>query len=79
MVNLNIPIVYGKNPAQVLMSYYMVDNKMTGIIDIDSKISSRIISEISWSAWWQFSDKYEYHRYELLSKTDKKYRAHRKN
>ena len=78
LVNLNIPIVYGKNPAQVLMStYYMVDNKMTGIIDIDSKISSRIISEISWSAWWQFSDQYEYHRHELLRKTDKKYRAHR--
>ena len=40
-----------------MSTYYMVYGKqMTGIIDIDSKISSQFISEISWSAWWQFSD-----------------------
>ena len=73
-IDLDTPIVYGENPAQLVLTIYsMLEKNMTGIINVDSKISSRILQESSWESFWRFCDEYEEHRFMLLSKTDKKY------
>ena len=77
-IDLDTPIVYGKNPARVLLATYSMQEKnMSGVVDIENKLSTRLIAEASWDIWWRLCDEYEQHRFNMMRKTDKRYRTNR--